>query len=156
GWDALLDNVTLQDVYVHSYRGELLYTGGMSVGRVTLLRVTSEDSNASTFNLYGAQISVKDSEFGRARFWMELLARANEGGYSTNQMIFTNNYFHDNNADAGISIAQGDGSAMSFVFDKNRFTRSSGILLGLFGGVGGPVKFTNNTVSNVSSWIFAF
>src|SRR6267142_1060386 len=87
---------------------------------------------------------------------MELQARSNSGGYSTNQMIFRNNYFHDNNADAGISITQGDGSTMKFVFDNNRFTRSSGILFGLFGGVGGPVHFTNNTISELSSWVLAF
>src|SRR5262249_40059284 len=125
GWDALLDNVTLQDIYVHSYRGEVLYTGGAGVGKLTVTRVKSEDSNASTFNLYGAQLLVRNSEFGKARFWMELFARTNTGGFSSNQMVFRNNYFHDNNADAGISITQGDGSAMKFVFENNRFARSS-------------------------------
>jgi hypothetical protein len=156
GWDALLDDVTLQDIYVHSYRGEILYTGGTGVGRVTVERVKSEDTNASTFNLYGAQLLVQNSEFGRARFWMELVALRNTAGYPANRMIFRNNYFHDNNADAGISITQGDGSTNEFIFENNRFARSSGILLGLFGGVGGPVYFTNNDIADVSSWILAF
>jgi hypothetical protein len=121
-----------------------------------LERVKSEDSNASTLNLYGAQLLVQNSEFGKARFWMELVALRNTAGYPFNRMIFRNNYFHDNNADAGISITQGDGSMNEFVFDSNRFARSSGILLGLFGGVGGPVSFTNNDIADVKSWILAF
>jgi hypothetical protein len=100
---------------------------------------------------------VQNCEFGKARFRMELGARANQAGFPANQMVFKNNYFHDNNADSGVAITQGDETTMAFTFDGNTFANSpNNTLFGLFGGVAGPVKFINNTISNVSNWILYF
>lgn len=143
-----VDNVVLQDFYIHRYKGEVIYGGGERLGRVRLTRVKSEDTNASTYNLTGAAI-VEDSEFGLSRFWIEVgTAFANKSGY------FRNNYFHDGRSGAGIGLAQGDGLTQPYTFVNNHFANCVGVL-GVYGGVGGPITFTDNTIENCVGDVFA-
>lgn len=142
-----VDNVIIQDFYIHRYKGEVIYGGGERLGRVRLTRVKSEDINASTYNLTGAAI-VEDSEFGLSRFWIEVgTAFANKSGY------FRNNYFHDARSGTGIGLAQGDGLTQPYTFVNNRFENCVGVL-GVYGGVGGPIVMSDNTVTNCAGDFF--
>ena len=155
--DAKLDNLTLENLYVHAYRGEVLYSAGDNMWHMTVRNVKVEDSNGSCFNLWAANGLIENCEFGKSRFWIELTARPNTGGYPDNIMTFRNNSFHDNNADAGVSFGQGLDTAMHFVFDSNTFTATqNNMLFGIFGGVAGPVEITNNIISGVGSWVMYF
>lgn len=83
GWDmghkgigigSLADNLLVEDVKVHRYKGEIIY--GNEPGSVTFRRVWSFDSNGSAYNVSSAQTTlVEDSKFGPdVRFWTEVLA----------------------------------------------------------------------------------
>jgi hypothetical protein len=37
--------VTLENLYVHHYRGEILYVGGMSLGKLVVRNVRAENTN---------------------------------------------------------------------------------------------------------------
>ncbi|MFR5073607.1 MAG: hypothetical protein ACLTDS_16420 [Bianqueaceae bacterium] len=62
--DDLVTNVTLDDLYVHSYSGETLYVGGKSVGYLEVKNCTLADTNASCFNLNAKYLNVHDNQFG--------------------------------------------------------------------------------------------
>jgi len=146
------DNVLLENLYVHHYRGEILYVGGMSVGKMTVRNVKTGNTNGSNFNLYAADLLVENCEFGGpSRFWAELLSRQNQGGYSTNRMLFRNNKFWnvlDSRINAAqIAICQGDSRPYSITFDHNEI-RDCPDVFGFYKGVGGPVTITNNTITN--------
>lgn len=142
-----VDNVVLQDFYIRRYRGEIIYAGGERLGRIRLLRVKSEDTNASTYNLTG-QATVDDSEFGLSRFWIEIGT-----AFPNNFQTFRNNYFHDGRSGAGIGLAQGDGARHPISFTNNRFENCVGVL-GVYGGVGGPITLSDNTVTNCTGNFF--
>jgi hypothetical protein len=150
GWDlshkgiivsanANVDNVTLERVWVHAYRGEVIYAGGSGMGRLTLRGVRSEDTNASTYNVT-AQATVEDSYFGKSRFWIEIGTAF--GGKSG---TFRNNTFADASIQDGIALTQGDGGAQTYLFEGNRFERCPGAAFAFLGGIGGPVTVRGNT-----------
>lgn len=142
-----VDNVVLQDFYIHRYKGEVIYAGGERMQRIRLTRVKSEDTNASTYNLTGVAI-VEDSEFGLSRFWIEIgTAFSGKSGY------FRNNYFHDARSGTGIALAQGDGLPQPYTFVNNRFENCVGVL-GVYGGVGGPIMVSDNTITNCTGRFF--
>ena len=84
-------NLLIEDLKVHHYKGELIYTGGFSHGRITARRLWTYGSNASAFNVAsGRHVTVEQSRFGfeggdtlnggregYVRFWAELLAQNN-------------------------------------------------------------------------------
>lgn len=151
--DHCLNNILLENLYVHRFKGELLYTGGMRVGKLTLRNVRSEDTNASTFNLYGADALIENCSFGGpSRFWIEVCARANEMNYPVNRMVFRHCYFRDAKGDnSAIAIAQGNGKSYAYRFEDCTFDGTGGSGYGLFvfcGGVAGPVTVRHNEMIN--------
>jgi hypothetical protein len=161
GWDIThkgiamintqVSNVIIENVYVHRFKGEILYTGGMKVGNVTVRGCKLADTNGSCFNLYGANLLIENTEFsGPTRFWVELTARANQGGYPTNKTVFRNNTFKNAVGNIGFAIGScGDGSSHEVVVDSNTFEDApSGVFL-WGGGAVGPYTITKNTFKNI-------
>ena len=135
--DDCVDGVTLDSIYIHSYRGEEIYAGGLGLGKVRLSHVRADDTNASTFNIT-ADFVAEDCEFGKSRFWVEIATLgAKKSG------TFRRCYFHDASATAMV-LCQGDGRAQPYLFENCRFENTPGVF-GLYGGVGGPVIIRNNT-----------
>ena len=135
--DDCVDDVTLDSVHVHGYRGEVIYAGGTGLGKVRLSHVCAEDTNASTFNIT-ADFTAEDCEFGKSRFWVEIATLGtNKSG------TFRRCYFHDASVTA-VVLCQGDGGKQPYLFEDCRFENTPGVF-GLYGGVGGPVVIRNNT-----------
>jgi hypothetical protein len=146
------DNVLLENLYVHHYRGEVLYVAGMSVGKMTVRNVKLANTNGSDFNLYAADLLVENCEFaGPSRFWAELLARPNQAGFPQNRMVFRNNKFWNvvdpKIVNAQIAICQGDFKTYSMTFDHNEI-RDCPDVFGFYKGVAGPITITNNKITN--------
>jgi hypothetical protein len=57
---AAVDNIVISDCYIHSWRGELIYSGGNLLGHVTILRCEIADSNASLISLSATYLLVSD------------------------------------------------------------------------------------------------
>jgi len=138
--DDYVDDVTLDSIYVHNYRGEVIYAGGGGLGRVRLNHVKSEGTNASTFNIT-ADFVAEDCEFGKSRFWVEIGTR-----FPKKSGTFRRCHFHDASVIA-IVLCQGDGGEQPYLFEDCTFENTPGVF-GLFGGVGGPVIIRNNTFKN--------
>lgn len=144
-----VDQITLKNLYVHRYRGEILYSGGMLSGRVVVKGCKMGDTNGSCFNLYGAELLVDSTEmFGPSRFWVELLARPNQAGYPYDRVEFSNCIFRDAVGAQGIAICQGDNRTLPFLFKNNLFLNSPRGLFLFTGGVAGPVLITENKIIN--------
>lgn len=141
--DDCVDDVTLDSIYVHGYRGEVIYAGGLSLGKVRLSHVKVADTNASCFNITGA-FTAEDCDFGKSRFWVEIATRG-----SKKSGTFRRCAFHDASV-TGIVLCQGDGSAQQYLFENCRFENAPGVF-GLYGGVGGPVVIRNNTFTNAGN-----
>jgi hypothetical protein len=141
--DDYVDDVTLDSIYVHGYRGEVIYAGGSGLGKVRLEHVRSEDTNASTFNIT-ANFIAEDCEFGKSRFWAEIGTRgSNKSG------TFRRCDFHDSSV-TGFTLAQGDGKTEPYLFENCTFENTPGVF-GLYGGVGGPVVIRNNTFTHAGT-----
>ena len=161
GWDIThkgiaiintqVNNVTLENLYVHRYKGEILYTGGMRVGNVTVRGCKLADTNGSCFNLYGANLLIENTEFsGPTRFWVELTSRANHGGYPTNKTVFRNNTFKNATGNIGFAIGScGDGTSHEVVVESNTFEDAPNGVFLWGGGAVGPYLIKNNTFKNV-------
>jgi hypothetical protein len=136
--DDCVDQVRLERVWVHAFRGEVIYAGGQCLQTVSVDAIRSEDTNASTFNIT-ANASVRNSSFGRSSIWMELGA-----GGPYNSTTWTNNSFKDA-ARFGINIAQGDLRANTpHRFEGNRFENCGGTAFYFGGGAGGPITIAGN------------
>ena len=135
--DDCVDSVTLDSLYIHSYRGEEIYAGGIGLGKVRLSHVRADDTNASTFNIT-ADFIAEDCEFGKSRFWAEIatLGRKKSG-------TFRRCWFHDASVTA-VVLCQGDGGAQPYLFEACKFENTPGVF-GIYGGVGGPVVIRGNT-----------
>ncbi|HYX35180.1 MAG TPA: hypothetical protein VE954_18955 [Oligoflexus sp.] len=139
-----VDDVTLERIWVHSYKGEVIYNGGAGMGKLTIRGIKSEDTNASTYNVTPAIGSiVEDSEFGKGRFWIEIGTL-----FAAKGTEFRNNRFHDAQADGAIALAQGDLSTQPYIFTSNRFENCPGSAFLIAGGVGGPVDILHNEFIN--------
>jgi hypothetical protein len=142
--DDQVDNVLLERVWVHSYKGEVIYAGGAGMGRLILRNIRSEDTNASTYNATAAAL-VEDSYFGKSRFWIEIgTAFPGKSG------IFRKNTFQNAQKDVGaIALAQGDGGTQPYTFEDNRFENCNGGPAFYFGGgVGGFIHIRRNVFTN--------
>lgn len=141
--DDYVDDVTLDSIYVHGYRGEVIYAGGAGLGKVRLSHVRSEDTNASTFNIT-ANFIAEDCIFGKSRFWGEIGTRGeNKSG------TFRRCHFHDSSV-TGFALCQGDGKTEPYLFENCTFENTPGVF-GLYGGVGGPVIIRNNTFTHAGT-----
>ena len=156
-WDACVDSVLLENLYVHHFRGEIMYVGGMGMGTLIVRNVKMGNTNGSDFNLYGANLLVEHCEFGGpSRFWCELSARANQGGYPNNRAVFRDNVFKDAVGATAIVMCQGDFQTYAFVFDSNQISNSAYGASAFYGGVAGPVTITNNTITDISGGTLEF
>jgi hypothetical protein len=156
-WDACVDSVLLENLYVHHFRGEIMYVGGMGMGTLTVRNVKMGNTNGSDFNLYGADLLVEHCEFGGpSRFWCELSARQNQGGYPYNRAVFRDNVFKDAVGATAIVMCQGDFQTYAFVFDSNQISNSAYGAFAFYGGVAGPVTITNNTLTDISGGALEF
>ena len=150
--DTKVDKVLLENLYVHRYRGEVLYTGGYGVGKLTVRNVKMADTNASCFNLYAADLLVEKCEFaGPSRFWVEFSTRQNQLGLPVNRAIFRDNNFHnvvdDRIKHAQIVLAQGDHLPYAVTFENNAM-RDCPNVFGFFGGTAGPVTIRKNHLTD--------
>ncbi|MDR1643129.1 MAG: chitobiase/beta-hexosaminidase C-terminal domain-containing protein [Clostridiales bacterium] len=77
--DRLVDHVYINHMYVHSYRGEMMYIGGHATGYLEVSFSKVGDTNASTNNLDGNAYYDHDNQWGledyNSRFWMEFSPR---------------------------------------------------------------------------------
>lgn len=147
--DDVVDCITLKNLYVHSYRGEILYSGGMMSGKIIVKGCKMADTNGSCFNLYGAELLVDSTECsGPTRFWVELLARESPFGYPQTKTSFTNCVFKNAVGAQGFVICQGDNTNASYTITNNTFSDAP---LGLFmfmGGIVGPIMISDNKIIN--------
>lgn len=156
-WDANTDNITLENLYVHHYRGEILYIGGLGMGMLTVRNVKMANTNGSDFNLYADDLLVENCEFGGpSRFWIEYCNRQSSLISPKNRAIFRNNVFKDAKLNgSAIVFTQGDFNTYSVIFEGN--TISDAISCFAFdGGVKGPIRIVNNTISNLPGNIMEF
>lgn len=142
-----VDNVLVENVYVHRFRGEVLYTGG-AIGTLTVRGVKSGDTNASCFNFWALEMLVEDCDFGddNCRFWVESGVRSSAYKNKEHNVVFRNNNFRNaREHGSGISITQGEWNDFPYIIEGNTFDTDQDILA-CHGGIKGPIKFINNKV----------
>ena len=169
GWDISHKGIHLSDggsttavsaeilrVWVHAYKGEQIYYGGNSLGTLVVDDIISEDTNASTINVAGDSVVVKNSEFGLSRFWVEIGPnQPNDYGY------YGDNEFHDAAKRLAFVFSGGDGYAThEYIIENNTFTDCNfGVSLSdqLFQfseGLAGSTIIRNNTMINCGGVLF--
>jgi hypothetical protein len=100
-FDKSLDNITIDSVYVHDFRGELIYAGGAGIGKVTISNTKLHSSNASMLSL-DAELTVSNCEFSQtANAWVE------NAPISANKSYFFENSTFRDSIHYGLVIAQG-------------------------------------------------
>jgi len=153
--DRCVDNIILEDLYVHSYKGEILYSGGLSTRKIKIRNVKTGNTNATCLNLYAAEMSVESCDFvGPAMMWMELTARKNLGVGTKNETEVKNCTFTGPTiANAGINLVQGDSDTHNFIFKNNTIKNSKGVF-GFFGGVAGKVQIEKNILDSVGQALY--
>ncbi len=149
-------NIEVRRVWIHSYRGEQIYYGGNSLGTAIFDDIISEDTNASTINVAGDSVIVKNSEFGLSRFWVEIgIKQADDYGR------YVNNYFHDAAREVG-AFAFGPGADYvdDYIVENNTFENCnfgqfpSGQLFQFTGGTKGDFVIRNNTMTSCGGAFF--
>jgi hypothetical protein len=82
GNDNQVDLVFLDNLKLHRFSGETLYTGGQLVGYLRLSNSIVTDTNASCFNFHAHVLHVYNTQFGSpaeenigSRFWIEFCNR---------------------------------------------------------------------------------
>jgi hypothetical protein len=153
--DRCVGDIWLEDLYIHSYKGEILFNGGLSTRNITIKNVKAGNTNASCFNLYGANMIVENCEFvGPAMMWMELTARKNLGFGPKNKTEVKNCTFNGPTmAHAGINLVQGDSDMHHYIFRHNTFKDSKGVFA-FYGGIGGKVHIENNILDSVGQALY--
>lgn len=147
--DDVVDCITLKNLYVHRYRGEILYSGGMMSGKIIVKGCKMADTNGSCFNLYGAELLVDSTECsGPTRFWVELLARESPFGYPETRTSFTNCVFKNAVGAQGFVICQGDNTKASYNITNNTFSDAPLGVFAFMGGIAGPIMISDNKIIN--------
>ncbi|MCP6759264.1 MAG: glycoside hydrolase family 55 protein [Fischerella sp. CENA71] len=96
-----LDNITIDSVYVHDFRGELIYAGGIWIGKVTISDSKLHSSNASMLSL-DAELTVNHCEFSKtANAWVE------NAPLSPNKYFYFDKCIFKDSIASGLVIAQG-------------------------------------------------
>lgn len=124
-----LDNITINSVDVHDFRGELIYAGGSGVGKVTILNTKLRNSNASLLSLE-AELTVRNCEFSKtATAWVENAPISPNKSYYFYNCTFKNSIYH------GLVLAQGQFSSghKQTVTDCSFYNSPSGVCA--FGGI---------------------
>ncbi|BAY97605.1 hypothetical protein NIES37_15470 [Tolypothrix tenuis PCC 7101] len=113
GWDVThkgialdfntnLDNINLDSIYVHDFRGELIYGGGGGIGKVTISKTQLKSSNASLLSL-DADLTVTECEFSEtATAWVENAPISPNKSYQFYKCIFKDSIYQ------GLVIGQGN------------------------------------------------
>ena len=129
-FDRSLDNITIDRVSIHDFRGELIYAGGGSLGNVKITNCQLFNSNGSLLSL-DANLTVSNCDFGRtATAWVENAPVSPNKSYT-----FSDCKFHGS-LDHGLVLAQGN---INIEGRKALITncefRNSGDGIGIFGGI---------------------
>lgn len=161
-FNKYLDNITIDSVDVHDFRGELIYGGGNGIGKVTLYNSKLRNSNASLLSIE-ADITVNKSEFGKtATAWVE------NAPISPNKLYYFNNNTFKDSIHHGLVVAQGNfpvghkviitnnsfynspsgvnpfGGASNFIIQKNKFMDIDNALF--TSGKNRNILFANNEI----------
>ncbi|OKH53132.1 hypothetical protein NIES2101_12420 [Calothrix sp. HK-06] len=100
-FNKALDNIIIDSVYVHDFRGEVIYAGGDSIGKVTISNSKLHSSNASILSL-DAELTVNNCEFSQtANAWVE------NAPISPNKSYYFDNCIFKDSINSGFVIAQG-------------------------------------------------
>jgi hypothetical protein len=135
-WDDYVDGVTIRDVYVHRYKGEILYVGGWHCGDLTIERVWSCDGNASALNTCAANMTISDCQFGGPNFFWQEWAQLDFDSTTLHKYCT----FYDSRASsAGIGLAQ-NGSNQTATWSHCRFIGANWAAFGIFGDHGSGVE----------------
>ncbi|MEH1802647.1 MAG: right-handed parallel beta-helix repeat-containing protein [Nostoc sp.] len=161
-FDKYLDNITIDSVYVHDFRGEIIYAGGFGIGKVTISNTKLHSSNASMLSL-DANLTVTKCQFSKtANAWVENAPISANKSYYFDQCIFKDSIA------SGLVVAQGNfssgrkititncnfynspsgicpfGGASDFVVTKNKFFDVNNALL--TSGVNKNIDFYQNEI----------
>lgn len=148
-------NVEVRRVWVHAFRGEQIYYGGNSLGTAVFDDILSEDTNASTINVAGDSVVVKNSEFGLSRFWVEIGPKQPDD-YGR----YVNNYFHDAAKKMAFAFSAGADYEDEYVVENNTFEDCnfgqalSEQLFQFTGAIQGSFVIRNNTMLNCDGAMF--
>ncbi|BAY31549.1 hypothetical protein NIES2107_34080 [Nostoc carneum NIES-2107] len=97
-----LDNITLDSISVHDFRGELIYGGGGGIRKVTISKTQLKSSNASLLSL-DADLTVTECEFSEtATAWVENAPIAPNKSYQFYKCVFKDSIYQ------GLVIGQGN------------------------------------------------
>ncbi len=100
-FDKHLDNITIDSVYVHDFRGEVIYNGGSWLGKLTILNTKLANSNGSMLSV-DANLTVTNCEFvNTATAWVENAPISPNKSYSFDKCVFKDSIGH------GLVVAQG-------------------------------------------------
>ncbi|KYC37745.1 hypothetical protein WA1_04295 [Scytonema hofmannii PCC 7110] len=93
-FNTSLDNITIDSVYVHDFRGEVIYGGGDGIQKVILSNSKLHNSNAAMLSIE-ADLIVTNCEFSQtATAWVENAALSPNKSYYFEQCIFQNSTYH--------------------------------------------------------------
>ncbi|MHC5738684.1 right-handed parallel beta-helix repeat-containing protein [Nostoc sp.] len=161
-FDKYLDNITINSVYVHDFRGEVIYNGGLWLGKLTISNTKLANSNGSMLSV-DANLTVTNCEFvNTATAWVENAPISPNKSYYFDKCTFKDSIGH------GLVIAQGKfpsgrkvtitncnfsnspsgicpfGGASNFVVTKNKFFDVENALL--TSGVNKNIQFYQNEI----------
>ncbi|MCC5632340.1 right-handed parallel beta-helix repeat-containing protein [Nostoc sphaeroides CHAB 2801] len=146
-FDKYLDNITIDSVYVHDFRGEVIYGGGSGIGKLTISNTKLANSNASMLSL-DANLTVTKCQFSQtANAWVENAPISPNKSYYFDECIFKDSIA------SGLVIAQGNFSSGRKVTITNCNFYNSPTGICPFGGAS-DFQITNNKFFDVSNVLF--
>ena len=150
GSNRRTEDVTIKDVAVRSFKGEMVYYAGADwLKNVLVDNIISEDTNASTMNISGENITIRNSEFGLSRFWVEVGMK-----HKDKDMYFHDNYFHDARLTRAFAFSAGDENDAIITVEDNVFEDCnfgefpSEQLFQFTGSTSGNILIQNNQMIN--------
>ena len=129
-FDLSLDNISIDRVSVHDFRGELIYAGGGSLGNLKITNSQLFNSNGSLLSL-DANLTVSNCDFGRtATAWVENAPVSPNKSYTFSNCKFHDSIYH------GLVLAQGkiNLEGRKALITNCEF-RNAGDGIGIFGGI---------------------
>jgi hypothetical protein len=129
-FDRSLDNITIDRVSVHDFRGELIYAGGGGLGNLKITNSQLFNSNGSLLSL-DANLTVSNCDFGRtATAWVENAPVSPNKSYTFSNCKFHDSIYH------GLVLAQGkiNLEGRKALITNCEF-RNAGDGIGIFGGI---------------------
>lgn len=168
-FNKYLDNIIIDSVYVHDFKGEVIYAGGSGVGKVTVSNTKLHRSNGSLLSL-DAELTVTNCEFSQtANAWVENAPVSPNKSYFFSNCVFkdsianglviaqghfpfdrkqtiTNCSFH--NSTAGVCIF---GGTSNFVIKNNKFVDCNNALI--TSGENRNIEFSSNEIKGVTKLV---